>query len=87
MTQRAENVVLRPGTCRFCGCTESHACIFPDPDSDNPRDPNLLTCWWIDPAKTVCSNPHCVAQMPIEELERVSLGSFAPPKRKAAGAC
>jgi len=28
MTQRAETLELRTGTCRFCGCTERNPCIL-----------------------------------------------------------
>ncbi len=72
MTRRAESVALIPGTCRICGCTEDRACVFVDiagEGSHGERDPErVLTCWWIDAGKTLCSNPECIAQVPLDEL-------------------
>ena len=39
--------LCKRGTCRVCGCTESHACT-------NPTHGN---CWWVDASETLCS--HC----------------------------
>jgi len=36
-------------SCRFCGCTDDHAC---------PGG-----CSWVDPAHTICSACHCRAQL------------------------
>ena len=42
-------------TCRFCGCTEDHAC---------PGG-----CGWVTKAKDVCSNPKCVARLEEEKAK------------------
>lgn len=43
----------REPTCRYCGCTEDHACILEDDDG------NTRTCAWA--AHSVCDNPECLA--------------------------
>jgi hypothetical protein len=85
MTQRAETLVLAPGTCRYCGCTETTPCSLLIRDGDYsiavqvnplsldfarplPPGEELMHCFWIDPGKSLCSNPRCVAQVPMEEL-------------------
>lgn len=92
MTAREETLALSPGTCRFCGCTETRACSFPA--SDGPLDleanfsideilnaPETLACWWVDSPRTLCSNPRCLAQIPLEALDNFRRGTL----RKAAG--
>jgi len=39
---------MKPGTCRFCGCTELDACVVNDGFE-------LAGCSWIDLGRTVCS--------------------------------
>lgn len=59
---------LVEGRCRVCGCTENRACIVqwgPGESLDTVK-----ACWWIDARKTLCSNPKCLAQIPLEEIER-----------------
>jgi len=29
-------------------------------------------CWWVDAAHTLCSNPRCIAVVPLAELERIA---------------
>ena len=43
----------KPGTCRFCGCTEDVACEG--------------GCGWVDQDETVCSTPACVAAWKRED--------------------
>jgi hypothetical protein len=38
--------------CRYCGCTESRACVFND--NGIPR-----ACWWVTKERDVCSAPLC----------------------------
>jgi hypothetical protein len=38
------------GVCRFCGCTDIHACL--DPVTKHG-------CHWTDPRKTICSALEC----------------------------
>ena len=45
--ENAEFEVEEIRTCRFCGCTEDHACVT----ADGP-------CHWVD--DTVCSHPDCI---------------------------
>jgi hypothetical protein len=37
------------GECRFCGCTELCACVFPDGSA----------CGWVFNSRTLCSHPVC----------------------------
>jgi hypothetical protein len=60
MTARDESVVLAAGQCRICSCTETSACEL---DSG--------TCWWVDRGHTLCSNPECLAQLPVGSLESI----------------
>jgi hypothetical protein len=55
----------RPGTCRFCGCTEDRACIL----GVDPVDQVAMTCSWTDKSRIVCSNPKCIAAH-IREMVR-----------------
>lgn len=32
---------------------------------------HVITCSWLDEARTLCSNPKCAAQVPIDELLRM----------------
>lgn len=51
---------LRGGTCRYCGCTEAHACVVaPLP---NVSHDNIVGCSWADDEQTICTNPLCLAQ-------------------------
>lgn len=48
------------GVCRFCGCTEENACtlqMWP-----TPIGVGMKTCSWADEAKTICTNPKCLAK-------------------------
>lgn len=59
---------LQSGVCRVCGCTEQRACIVqwgPGESLDTVK-----ACWWIDAKRTLCSNPKCVAAVPLEQIER-----------------
>lgn len=58
------------GICRVCGCSESAPCVLPSEFDDDPERP--LTCAWIDPARTLCSNPRCMAVIPLEELLEIA---------------
>lgn len=56
---------MRAGTCRFCGCTEKRACgIY------LPHDFDTVTCTWVDPQRTVCSNIKCIDQYNRERTAR-----------------
>lgn len=52
MTKPKLMIPVKRGTCRFCGCTELHACLLFD---DEP-------CAWVDVAQTICTNPKCLAK-------------------------
>jgi hypothetical protein len=64
MTKRTDlvPVVLRSGICRVCGCTEEKPCILED-----------RTCWWVDKAHTLCSNPECIGLVPLSQLTEMVL--------------
>jgi hypothetical protein len=62
-------MVVTPGTCRVCGCTETtpcHVLIAPG---------EYVGCAWLDVERTLCSNPRCVAVVPLEELMAMSAGA------------
>jgi hypothetical protein len=88
VTKRAETLVYVAGECRICGCTEVKPCRFLDPDYPEALDPEdiledqapELTCYWVDACRTLCSNPRCLAVIPLETIER-EIGFLA----KAAG--
>jgi len=54
---------LQSGVCRVCGCTEEDACVF-------EVTGGVGSCWWIDEKKTLCSNPSCLAVVPLSQIER-----------------
>jgi len=51
------------GVCRVCGCTDVMPCEV-EPNDINPSG----TCQWMDDAHTLCSNPRCVANVPLQAL-------------------
>ena len=50
------NPSARSGVCQICGCTEDQACAL-------EVDGEIFGCWWVDKARTLCSNPDCLAKM------------------------
>jgi len=52
------------GVCRICGCTETTPCYV----IHNGDDAESFPCSWVDVAETLCSNPRCVAEVPMDEL-------------------
>ncbi len=56
LKQEPENVLFWDAalviSCRFCGCTEEHACEG--------------GCAWANPEKTVCTAPACLAHWTAE---------------------
>jgi hypothetical protein len=54
--------------CQICGCTETKPCQITE---RNPQTGEFRkrTCQWFDTNYTLCSNPRCIAQMPLEDLE------------------
>lgn len=66
---------MLPGErCRICGCTFDRPCFIANEQIEG--DGRLLTCSWVDRAHTLCSNPKCVAEVPLAELEAMcSVGS------------
>lgn len=57
-----------PGRCRICGCTELAPCHWTEiiRDEETP-----MVCAWLDFDRTICTNPRCVAVVPLTELERL----------------
>ena len=69
-------------SCRFCGCTDLRACSYVvgfTVDEEEGAD-ELVNCSWLDAGHTLCSNPQCVAKMPLDELLELC---FPQPKRVA----
>jgi len=56
-------VILCPGECRVCGCTEHTPCV------DSRGQP----CWWVDQAHTLCSSPTCIGLIPMWQLDELEL--------------
>jgi hypothetical protein len=55
--------------CRVCGCTPLNPCLFAIGGPGEPLEP----CAWLDSDHTLCTNPRCVATVPLRELERMPL--------------
>ena len=63
------------GVCRVCGCTD----VLPCEVEVNDVNPSGV-CQWMDEAHTLCSNPRCVADVPLQILldvvfPRLALGA------------
>ncbi len=56
-------LVCEPEKCRVCGCTPLNPCLirFEDEDHQEP-------CTWLDFDHTLCTNPACIAKVPLAEL-------------------
>lgn len=67
MTHRAETVEVKAGQCRVCGCTERKPCALEFVDEDG--EAAAVACTWVNAARTLCSNPNCLAEVPPETLE------------------
>lgn len=50
----SESLKVAPGRCRYCGCTETRACVL-----QQVGFPFTMGCWWVDRQRTVCSAPDC----------------------------
>ena len=61
-------LVVEPEKCHVCGCTELNPCIidplFPFDGTSGQKEP----CTWLDFDHTLCTNPRCVASVPLDEL-------------------
>jgi hypothetical protein len=71
----AVTLVLISGVCRVCRCTRDHACMVPLGDG---RD---VPCWWVNSSMTLCSNPACLAAIPLDELIYEGLKGMASVER------
>lgn len=63
---KAEKSIVKSGTCRHCGCTETTPCIG-----------SGRACSWTDKTKTVCSSPKCLQA----EAARKAEGKKKPTKK------
>jgi hypothetical protein len=70
MTARAETLDLKPGQCRVCGCTERKPCAIEFIDDDG--ETAAVSCTWVDPARTLCSNPNCLEMARGERRDRAA---------------
>lgn len=66
------------GVCRVCGCTDVLPCVV----EVNDFHPEGL-CAWLDEAHTLCSNPRCVAEVPVGALLDICFPR--PPRSIATG--
>ncbi len=64
--------------CRVCGCTEQKPCFLEEIGSSGD-----FFCQWMDERRTLCSNPACVAVIPLDELLELV---FPQPRVQAAAA-
>jgi hypothetical protein len=63
---RSHSVVI-VGKCRICGCTDENPCTaeWVGDAIDAPR------CAWVDREHTLCDSIHCLARVPLRELEEM----------------
>lgn len=58
-----DETALRPGVCRYCGCSELRPCgiavAIPTLD-ERQVEIEPIGCHWIDERRTVCSNTRCL---------------------------
>jgi len=57
-------LVIEPEKCRVCGCTELNPCKLGDIEGDGSYE----CCTWLDFDHTLCTNPKCIAAVPLSEL-------------------
>ncbi len=59
---------IQSGVCRVCGCREEYPCTIVLGEENGEE----LTgsCWWVNSARTLCSNPNCLAVVPLDQIER-----------------
>lgn len=60
------------GTCQICGCTDVMPCAV-EVNRVNPDG----VCSWMDEAHTLCSNPMCVAEVPMQTLLDIVFPRYA----------
>ncbi|HWF03410.1 MAG TPA: hypothetical protein VHA06_06970 [Candidatus Angelobacter sp.] len=76
----------RRGVCRYCRCTENHACVLSMGQLMSTLNSvrklknvalarvkegkTHFTCSWINSRENVCSNPHCVRKHRVHEREK-----------------
>jgi hypothetical protein len=53
--------ILQTGRCRVCGCTDRRPCQLLEP---------FRPCGWANVSHTLCDNPRCLAEVPLEVIER-----------------
>jgi hypothetical protein len=70
------------GVCRICGCTDLSPCVLQEILYNRDVMPLVGTCSWLDPGHTICTNPGCVAVIPLDELMEIC---FPPPLAARAG--
>jgi hypothetical protein len=55
--------IIEAGKCRVCGCTEFAPCHL-----KSVINGESFPCSWVDANRTLCSNPRCTVEIPMEEL-------------------
>lgn len=48
------------------------ACVLDSPDDEELGLGFESGCWWVDAEHTLCSNPSCLARVPLAEIEKLS---------------
>ena len=68
------NNIVMSDRCRVCGCNDNNPCML-SPEELDPMRQSLLAepgekypCAWFDVNRTLCTNPKCIAKVPLREL-------------------
>jgi hypothetical protein len=65
------------GVCRICKCTAQTPCV----SELEGWEGGTVICGWMDLAQTLCSNPRCIAVIPLDDLVDICF-----PRKAAAAA-
>lgn len=68
--RKAVMIPLGMETCRICGCKDRNPCTWFETIDGVDAE---RVCSWLDFDHTLCTNPRCVAMVPLEVLERMTI--------------
>jgi hypothetical protein len=81
----------RRGVCRFCGCTESRACVlgyapnalYSALEDDDFRDLAITCSWWTDD-QTVCNKATCVEtyEALLDQIAKALLAGYRAQQKR-----
>ena len=74
-------LVATPGACRICGCTALDPCVLIG--AAEGLGVETMNCGWLDEDRTLCSNPVCVAEVPLDLLVAITKQRGGLRSRKA----